>query len=179
MSIFKKLTDAFTDALQLSKFATDRSLVKKFAGASITREDYQAYSKNGLVDEYFGHIKLDSATYYGLDYSFTFEDAKRLSHYQLATDILSYLKEADVIIDLDDPKNKKTKDILVNGISSFILKNDRPPNLLEPYCDHPDLRALLDFGHAKQQEAEGEPRISFGRLSKEDLDNLASEGIGF
>ena len=181
MSKIEEIRDKFGDALRLSKFAQDRSLVKRFAGGSITREDYETYSKNGRVDEIFGHIVNANPhkMYFGFGPSFGYAEAEKLRNYMLATDVLSFMMEADVSLDLDDPKNARTKEILEQGINVYALKYNHAPPLLKPYCEHPDLKPLLERHRFEGNKTIDGPVYNPHTASKDQLDEMRDHGIGF
>lgn len=176
MSKLEDIRDQFGDTLGTSKFAQDRALVKRFAGGSITREDYEIYKKNGRVDEIFGHI-VPKQGFFGLNHSFSYSDAENLRDYMLAADVLSFLMEADVSLDLDDPKNERTKEILLEGIRAYALKNDHPPLLLEPYCNHPEISAAIE--HARHRDVSDGPVYNPRTATKDQMDEMSDHGIGF
>lgn len=178
MSKIEEIRDKFGDALRLSKFAQDRSLVKRFTGGSITREDYETYSKNGRVDEIFGHV-VPKQGFFGLNHSFSYSDAESLRDYMLATDVLSFMMEADVSLDLDDPKNERTKEILEQGINAYALKYHHEPPLLQPYCEHPDIKPLLERHRFEGNRTIDGPVYNPRTASKDQLDEMSDHGIGF
>tara|TARA_R110001592_G_scaffold3525_17_gene20008 strand:+ start:1802 stop:2347 length:546 start_codon:yes stop_codon:yes gene_type:complete len=181
MSVISHITDKFGDALGSSKFAQDRKLVRKFAGGSITREDYEGYKKNGTVDDYFGHVLYSNPhkSFYGLTPSFGYNEAQKLRDYMLATDVLSFLKDGGVTFDLDDPKNKRTLSILTEGVTAYNIQREHPPPLMEPYCDHPSLRDLLDIFKREEQDHTDGPIYPFKTATKDQLDEMRDNGIGF
>lgn len=179
MGKFEDIRDKFGDTLGTSKFAHDRELVKRFTGGVITREDYEAYSKHGLVEEIFGHI-VDAnprKMYFGLTVSYGYGDAKAVRDYMLATDVLSFLMEGDVVLDLDDPKNERTKEILLEGVRAYALKNNNPPRLMEPYCNHPELSAAL--AQARDRDVSDGPVYNPRTATRDQLDEMGDHGIGF
>lgn len=180
MSFMDTFADKVGDAIGSSKFAQDRQLVKRFTGGVITREDYETYSVNGRVDEIFGHVVHANprSMYFGLTPSYGYDDAKHVRDFMLASDVLSFLNEAGVTIDLDDPKNARTKEILLEGIHSFSLKNDRAPLLFEPYNQHPEVRAKIDEVNRLAELSDG-PVYNPRTATKDQLDEMGDHGIGF
>lgn len=180
MSFIDTFADKVGDTIGSSKFAQDRQLVKRFTGGVITREDYETYKVNGRVDEIFGHVENANPhkMYFGLTPSYGYDDAKHVRDFMLAFDVLSFLNEAGVTIDLDDPKNARTKEILLEGIHSFSLKNDRAPVLFEPYNQHSEVRAAIDECNRLAGHTDG-PVYNPRTATKDQIDEMGDHGIGF
>ncbi|PCI55356.1 MAG: hypothetical protein COB36_06950 [Alphaproteobacteria bacterium] len=179
MALMAKITNIFGDALQLSGFARDKMLVKDFTGANLTRDEYETYLNIGAVDEHFGHIrKSNNKGFFGLTHRFQYEDARDLRDYILATEVLSFMKEGGVTLDLDASKNKGTLDILSTGVQAYALKHDSAPNLMEPYCDHPHIKDLLDEIRMRNVANDG-PVYNIRTATKDQLDEMNDRGLGY
>ena len=179
MALMAKITNIFGDALQTSGFAQDKVLVKNFTGADLTRSEYETYLNIGTVDEHFGHIrKANNKGFFGLSHRFKFEDARDLRDYTLATEVLSFMREGGVTLDLDEPKNKGTFDILSTGVQVYALKHDSAPNLMEPYCDHPHIKDLLDEIRTRNVANDG-PVYNIRTATKDQLDEMNDRGLGY
>lgn len=179
----RKVRDVWGDAIGTSDFALDRRNVKEFAGVQITRENYDQYREHGTIEEMFGYIRNANPRqmYYGFGPSFGYDEAKQLSEYMRATDILSYLREFDVIIDYDDPKNRDGLKMLSDGIQAYGLRFESPPNLMEPYCDHPTLSQIIEDiaeEHRYDKYNDG-PVYPFKTATKDELDEMGEHGLGY
>lgn len=182
MKFLRKITDIFADAIRVSDFAQDKALVKELTGARISRNDYDKYKDDGTVHEYFGHInKANNKGFFGLTINFKYEDAQRVRDYMLATDILSLLKDSDVIIDLDEPKNKDTREILLLGVQAYALKYDHPPNLMEPYCNHPQIKGLIQDlrGEDDHEDTSDGTVYNLRSATNEQLDEMNDNGMAY
>jgi len=176
---YEEIRDKFGDVIGTSKFAQDRALVKQFTGGEITREDYETYSKNGTVEDIFGHIvhANPQQRYYGFTVSYGYEQAKAVRNFMLASDVLSFMMEANVSLDLDDPKNARTKEIYLEGIQSYAMKNNKAPRVQEPYCNHPEIAAAIE-GVNRRDYTDG-PVYNPKTATKDQLDEMSDNGIGF
>lgn len=170
----------FSDAIGISDFAQDQRLAKNIGGIRISRDDYELYSPHGLLQQIFYGMDRPQDTHYGLAYGFSFDDADHFVKYSRTTDVLHYLHEHGVIIDLDDPKQSELIDVLEQGIESYSMKFGHVPPLMEPYCDHEKIKPTLDRIKTQNDHPDPIPRnVNIHSLTQQQLDDLADQGIGF
>ncbi len=170
----------FSDAIGVSDFAQDKKLARDIGGIRITRDDYELYSPHGLLQQIFYGMDRPQDTHYGLVHGFSFDDADDFVKYSRATDVLHYMYEYGVTIHLNDPKQAKLVQVLDDGIEAYNRKFSHAPPLMKPYCDHEKIKPILDSIKSRNDHPDPVPRnVNIHSLTRQQLDDLADQGIGF